>query len=106
MVWSIGATCDKDSHVKFDDFLRLMMMGKSEGAPNIPSLIGKVDCPIPPEGHVYDYLFEFKGRGKWTPWLDLIKDKTVDPNIKRLGDIIVPTMDTARYIATVEHLVM
>ena len=44
------------------------------------------------------YLFEQKGRGKWTLWLDLIKDKGIDPNIKRLSEIIVPTMDTARYI--------
>ena len=73
------------------------MSGKSEDAPEIPQLIGKVECPIPPEGLVYDYLYEFKGRGKWTPWLELIKDKTVDPNIKRLSDIIVPTMDTVRY---------
>ena len=37
-----------------------------------------------------------KGRGKWTPWLDLIKDQTIDPNVKKLSDIIVPTMDTSR----------
>ena len=96
LIWSIGATCDKDSHVKFDDFLRTRTSGKSEDAPEIPPLVGKVECPVPPEGLVYDYLFEFKGRGKWTPWLDLIKDKAVDPSINRLSDIIVPTMDTAR----------
>ena len=38
-----------------------------------------------------------KGRGKWTHWLELVKDKTIDPNIKKLSDIIVPTLDTARY---------
>jgi len=37
-----------------------------------------------------------KGRGKWVPWLDLIRDKTIDPHIKKLSDIIVPTLDTAR----------
>ncbi len=99
----MGATGDKDSQVKFDSFLREMMMGKSDETPEIPVLIGKVDCPIPPEGLVYDYLFEFKGRGKWTPWLDLIKDKTTNPNIKQLSDIIVPTMDTVRYVGGVSH---
>lgn len=93
----MGATGDKDSQVKFDNFLRDMVTGKTEEAPEIPPLIGKVDCPMPPEGLVYDYLFEFKGRGKWTPWLDLIKDKTTNPNVKQLSDIIVPTMDTARW---------
>ena len=37
-----------------------------------------------------------KGRGKWTVWLDLVKDQSIDPHIKKLSDIIVPTMDTAR----------
>lgn len=31
------------------------------------------------------------------PWLDLIKDKAVGAGAKKLSDIIVPTMDTARY---------
>ena len=39
-----------------------------------------------------------KGRGKWIPWLDTIRDKGVNPNIKRLSDIIVPTLDTARWV--------
>lgn len=39
-----------------------------------------------------------KARGKWTPWLDTVKDKGIDPHISKLSDIIVPTMDTARYL--------
>ena len=37
-----------------------------------------------------------KGRGKWTVWLDAVKNQAIDPQIKKLSDIIVPTMDTAR----------
>jgi len=36
-----------------------------------------------------------KGRGKGVPWLDLICDKTINPHVKKLSDIIVPTLDTA-----------
>lgn len=97
MIWSVGATSDKDGHNKFDEFFRDLTSGKNEDH-EIPSAVGKIECPIPPEGLIYDYLFEQKGRGKWTPWLDLIKDKGIDPNIKRLSEIIVPTMETARYI--------
>lgn len=63
-----------------------------------PSAVGKIETPLPPEGSVYDYLFEAKGRGKWTPWLDFIKDKSINPNIKQLSEIIVPTLDTVRYV--------
>ena len=97
MIWSVGATSDKDGHTKFDEFFRELMSGKNEEH-EIPTIVGKIECPVPPEGLIYDYLFEQKGRGKWTPWLDLIKDKGIDPNIKRLSEIIVPTMETARYV--------
>ncbi|CAI8001099.1 Dynein heavy chain 7, axonemal, partial [Geodia barretti] len=96
LVWSLGATCDGNGHEKFDSFLRELMSGKMEGHV-IPGEVGKIDVPIPPEGLVYDYMFEQKGRGKWIPWLDTIKDKVIDPGIKKLSDIIVPTLDTARY---------
>ena len=96
MIWSVGATSDQDGHTKFDEFFRELASGKNEDHVIPPAVGGKVECPIPPEGLVYDYLFEQKGRGKWTPWLDLIRDKGINPNIMRLSEIIVPTMETAR----------
>ena len=95
MIWSIGATCDKNGHDIFSEYFRELCAGKIEGR-EVPALI-KIDCSIPVEGQVYDYLFEQKGRGKWIPWLDLIKHTTIDQNIKQLSAIIVPTLDTARY---------
>ena len=97
VIWSIGATCDKNGRDMFSDFFHELCSGKMEGH-EIPSVVGKVDCPIPADGRVYDYLFEQKGRGKWTPWLDLVKDKGINPSIKQLSEIIVPTLDTARCV--------
>ena len=57
LVWSLGATCDGNGHEKFDSFLRELMSGKMEGHV-IPGEVGKIDVPIPPEGLVYDYMFE------------------------------------------------
>ena len=57
LIWSIGATGDKTGHEKFDTFLRDLMGDKNEEHP-IPTVVGKVDCPVPPEGSIYDYLFE------------------------------------------------
>ena len=95
VIWSLGATGDALSQEKFDIFFKNLVGGKDEP---IPAVIGKIDCPIPPEGTVYDYMFEAKGRGKWTPWLDIVKDQSIDPNIKKLSDIIVPTIYTARSV--------
>ena len=91
----MGATCDISGREKFDSFLRQLLVGGAEEGPP-PAAVGKLECPFPPEGLVYDYLFEQKGRGKWVPWLDTIKEQSIDPAIKKLSDIIVPTMDTAR----------
>lgn len=97
IIWSLGATGDISSQQKFDTFFKDFIGGKNEEHP-IPAAVGKIDCPIPPEGTIYDYMFEAKGRGKWTPWLDIVKDQSIDPNIKKLSDIIVPTVYTARQV--------
>lgn len=56
-MWSLGATVNKDGRDKFDAYLRDLMGGKMEEH-EIPAVVGKIDTPIPPEGLVYDYLFE------------------------------------------------
>ena len=57
LIWSIGATGDKPSLEKCDTFIRDLLGGKMEDHP-IPADVGKIDCPLPPEGTIYDYLFE------------------------------------------------
>ena len=59
MVWSVGACVDTDSRAKFDVYLKDLMAGKNEECP-IPSIVGKIESPIPNEGLVYDYLFEVR----------------------------------------------
>ncbi|XP_020624937.1 dynein heavy chain 12, axonemal-like [Orbicella faveolata] len=96
LVWSVGACVDTDSRVKFDTFFKDLMAGKIEEHA-IPSLVGKIEALIPNEGLVYDYLFERKGRGNWLPWTKTIKEGVAGGKGQRISDIIVPTMDTARY---------
>ena len=63
VVWSVGGCIDTDSRVKFDAFFRELTSGKIEEHP-IPTAVGKIDAPIPPEGLVYDYLFEVRANVK------------------------------------------
>ena len=55
----MGATCDKDGHEKFDAFFRDLVSGKMEDH-EMPAMVGKIECPIPPEGLVYDHLFDVR----------------------------------------------
>ena len=96
VVWSIGATSESDGREKFDLYFRDLVSGKLETHP-IPEVVGKVEVPIPPENKIYDYMFDANGRGKWVPWLDQVKNITAGGSVKRLSDIIVPTIDTVRY---------
>uniref|UniRef100_A0A669P469 Dynein axonemal heavy chain 12 n=1 Tax=Phasianus colchicus TaxID=9054 RepID=A0A669P469_PHACC len=56
-VWSIGGTCDSDSRIIFDTFLRETLAGKSETNP-VPQVVGKWECPFEEKGLVYDYVYE------------------------------------------------
>ena len=52
--WSIGGVVDTDGHVKFDQFFRKILVGKSEENP-IPASAEKILVPFPDTGSVYDY---------------------------------------------------
>ncbi|KAM6256904.1 dynein axonemal heavy chain 12 [Porphyrio hochstetteri] len=103
-VWSIGATCDGDSRIIFDNFLRETLAGKS-GVNPVPTSVGKWECPFEEEGLVYDYMYELKGKGCWVHWNKLIKNiNCSDKNVK-IQDIIVPTMETVRYTFLIDLFV-
>uniref|UniRef100_A0A663M9S7 Dynein axonemal heavy chain 12 n=1 Tax=Athene cunicularia TaxID=194338 RepID=A0A663M9S7_ATHCN len=95
-IWSIGGTCDGDSRIIFDNFLRETVSGKS-GINPIPMSVGKWECPFEEKGLVYDYMYELKGRGCWVHWNGFIKNINYSDTSLKIQDIIVPTMDTVRY---------
>ena len=57
LVWSIGASCDGASRVKFSIFITELFSGKDEEHP-IPSVVGKIEHSMPSEHTVYDFMFE------------------------------------------------
>ncbi|PAA47942.1 hypothetical protein BOX15_Mlig003862g8 [Macrostomum lignano] len=93
--WSIGGILDVDSREKFDKFFRELISGRNEANP-IPKEIGKIETVFPENGMVYDYMYETKARGQWRHWNDLIRGADLFAG-KKIREILVPTMDTARY---------
>ncbi|MEQ2250438.1 hypothetical protein ILYODFUR_000797 [Ilyodon furcidens] len=96
LVWSVGGACDADSREKFSEFLRVTVSGEIKECP-IPETVGKWECPIDYNGLVYDYFYEFKGRGKWVHWNEAIKNINLGDKNTKVQEIIVPTIDTVRY---------
>ncbi|PVD24358.1 hypothetical protein C0Q70_14839 [Pomacea canaliculata] len=92
--WSIGGCLDVDSRKKFDVFYRDLLSGKFDENP-VPKEIGKLEIPFPPEQTTYDYFFEQKAKGQWRHWNDLVRGTEI--KTKKIREMLVPTMDTARY---------
>ncbi|XP_006892348.1 PREDICTED: dynein heavy chain 12, axonemal [Elephantulus edwardii] len=96
LIWSVGASCDTDGRIVFDNFLREILMGKNETNP-VPKSLGKWECHFDEKGLVYDYMYELKNRGRWLHWTELIKSTNLGDKYTKIQDIIVPTIDTVRY---------
>ncbi|CAH8626763.1 unnamed protein product [Dicrocoelium dendriticum] len=101
VIWGIGGCLDQDGRQKFDRFLRAMLLGQDERNP-VPKELGpRIEFQIPESGLVYDYYYEFKSRGSWKHWKE--RNKSLNPSENRnIREIIVPTMDTARYKYMIE----
>ncbi|KFP76630.1 Dynein heavy chain 7, axonemal, partial [Apaloderma vittatum] len=100
-IWSIGGTCDGNSRIIFDSFLRETLAGKNEVNP-VPTSVRKWECPFEERGLVYDYVYELKGKGCWTHWNVFIKNINYSDKNMKIQDIIVPTLDTVRYTYLIE----
>nr|XP_060483981.1 dynein axonemal heavy chain 12 [Panthera onca] len=96
LIWSVGGSCDTEGRIVFDNFLRLIIMGRDVNNP-VPDSVGKWECHFDEKGLVYDYMYELKNRGRWVHWNELIKSAYLGEKHVKIQDIIVPTMDTIRY---------
>jgi dynein heavy chain len=97
-VWSIGGCLEnEDERNKFDLGIREVIFGKNLQHPLPPTLNGKFDALPPVEGVLFDFVFDFRARGQWKHWNDIIKNTDV-PEIYNIDELLVPTIDSARYI--------
>ncbi|ROL53285.1 Dynein heavy chain 7, axonemal [Anabarilius grahami] len=96
LVWSVGGSCDTDSRTRFDQFLKEIISGNAEDYP-IPATVSRWECPFDEKGLVYDYSYEFKGKGRWVHWNESIRNVPLGDKNTKVQDIIVPTIDTVRY---------
>ena len=106
-VWSIGATSDTDSRVKFDAFYRELLRGKCADYP-IPEAIGKLESQMPENGLVYDFFYQMKNKGEWRHWNDLLKSgesSGSEKKVKNIRQIMVPTMDTVRIFYLLDYCI-
>ncbi|CAJ1078792.1 dynein heavy chain 7%2C axonemal [Xyrichtys novacula] len=113
LVWSVGASCDESGRNKFDAVLREILTGAlSEETRACHGILATVEAPpkqltvpLPTEGTVYHYRFIKEGPGRWELWADQLKTAPPIRKDMQFNEIIVPTVNTVRYMALMELLV-
>ncbi|XP_062475626.1 dynein axonemal heavy chain 7 isoform X1 [Pezoporus occidentalis] len=114
LIWSVGASCRDDGRLKFDIILREMLNGSlSEETNKQYKLLTKFEqsskaftVPFPKGATIYDYRFVKEGPGIWEPWVEALKSAPPIRNGMMFNEIIVPTLDTIRYMALMELLTL
>ena len=96
-IWSVGGCLVNEAErIKFDNGVREVIFGKSHTYPLPPSLNGKFDALPPVEGIIFDFVFDFKARGQWKHWNDVIKNYEI-PEVYDVSNLLIPTIDSSRY---------
>ncbi|NXN97801.1 DYH7 protein, partial [Rhinopomastus cyanomelas] len=113
LIWSVGASCKGDDRLKFDKIVREIINGSfSKETEEQYKLLSSADhqpskpftVQFPAEGTIYDYRFVKEGPGIWEPWVETLKTAPSIPKDMMFNEIIVPTVDTIRYMALMELL--
>ncbi|KAK2532645.1 Dnah7 [Columba livia] len=113
LTWSLGASCKDDDRLKFDKVVREILAGSiSEETRAQYQLLSGFDqqpskiftTPFPTEGTIYDYRFVKEGAGIWEPWIETLKSAPPIQGEMMFNEIIVPTLDTVRYMALMDLL--
>ncbi|CAG5135172.1 unnamed protein product, partial [Candidula unifasciata] len=110
--WSIGGTCDEAGRLRFDKLVRELIEGPMTASTRgALAFVTSVHAPDPPyslpypiEGTIYDYQFVKEICGRWAPWSDELAAAPPIPDDAAFNTIIVPTIDTVRYLALMEML--
>lgn len=92
--WAIGGVLALQDRQKFDSKIRDILMGRSPSDPLPAILNNKFDAVPPAEGLVFDFVFDFKARGQWKHWNDVVKNSDIPE--KLTSNMVIPTVDTAR----------
>jgi dynein heavy chain len=111
LIWSIGGVIDGASRPKFDAFLRQIGGGKApRGYEKVDGQFGEATpwSAWMPDGDAscFEYVF-LTATSKWALWTDTIaKEDTKIPQTAEFSQIIVPTLDTARYTMLLNTLLI
>nr|KAJ3423148.1 Dynein heavy chain 7, axonemal [Polyrhizophydium stewartii] len=94
VIWALGGSVNEAGRPKFSTFLRTLLSGSAD----VPKPAAfEVEVALPADGMVYDYLFDHVNGNVWRNWLDTLPGNYAIAPKTKYDNIMVPTVDTARY---------
>lgn len=90
----MGAILDSNSRALFDEFYKELWRDQVEQYP-FPEELEKLDLTIPNEGILFDYAYNYKMKGNWKYWPEIVRAERVD-ECKNILQALIPTVDTFR----------
>lgn len=70
----------------------------------IPEILEKVDISIPGEGTLYDYTYNFKQKGSWKYWPEVLKTISTVENVN-IHQMLIPTVESMRLVSAMYGIV-
>lgn len=103
LIWGVGGILDFQSRNKFDVFLKNILQLNDENNP-IPEALEKMEVVIPLDDLLVNYYYHFRQKGLWKHCPDLVRGERID-EAYNLQQVLVPTVDTVKYMRLVDKLV-
>ncbi|XP_064605237.1 dynein axonemal heavy chain 3-like isoform X2 [Liolophura sinensis] len=106
LVWSVGASLDGASRLRFDDFFKHLceMEGGHAKYPRPKELKFAKSCLIPKRGTVFDHVYVRRLYGAWAGWATLVKPVNIKEGTK-INELIINTVETERQRYFLDKLV-
>ncbi|KAK0178126.1 hypothetical protein PV328_002104, partial [Microctonus aethiopoides] len=112
-IWAMGGTLKANHREEFSILFRGLL--EKEFPQNLQDIFQLPERILPPtkpyifimpkDGLVFDYRFIKEGKGKWKLWSDELLTAPPIPRDVPVNQIIVPTIETIRYITLFQLLV-
>lgn len=92
IIWGLSGNLNTESKNKFDEFFRDFCKNEE----NLPENLEKMDVSIPMEGLLSDYVYQYKQKGNWKHWQEVVKTVKIFETIN-LAQTLIPTADSVKY---------
>jgi hypothetical protein len=79
--------------------LFIFFTGNNKDYP-IPESLEKMDISIPVEGTLYDYTYNFKQKGNWKYWPDVLKAMHAIETVN-IQQTLIPTTESVRLVSAI-----